>query len=105
MAEPTVVGTDPASAKPATIGTGGTESAATDRLLARLGHQYAAVGRTMVGVGCAVLAPFTNPPVGTAVISMISAAFVAWSAVYLVKRFRDRRPRAWGTDLAIVVAL
>ncbi len=105
MAEPTVADTGPASAKPAAIGTGGTESAATDRLLVRLGHQYAAVGRTMVGVGCAVLAPFTNPPVGTAVISMISAAFVAWSVVYLVQMFREPRPWVWGTDLAIVVAL
>jgi len=105
MAELTVADTGPASAKPVTIGTGGTESAATDRLLVRLGHQYAAVGRTMVGVGCAVLAPFTNPPVGTAVISMIAAAFVAWSAVYLVQMFREPRPWVWGTDLAIVMAL
>lgn len=82
-----------------------TREDSTARLLDRLGHHYAAVARCAVGVACAVVAPWSEPPAGIGTTALVAGLFVAWSIGYAVRLWRGSARWWTGVDVLVVAAL
>lgn len=78
---------------------------ATADLLDHLGRRYAARVRAAVGVVAAIVAPWSMPPAGTAIMTAVACGFVAWTAVYTIRLYRRPAPVCTAVDVAIVTAL
>lgn len=75
------------------------------RLLQRLGHQYAAVGRTGVAVLAVVLGLLAAPEDGQLAMALMGGLVLGWSVVYVIQMLRG--PTGWllvGDVTVVVVA-
>lgn len=77
----------------------------TEERLSGLGRRYGVLGRTAVGTGAALVAPWSLSRAGFVVTGMVAGLFVVWGAVYLRAMLRELRAWCVATDLAVVLAL
>lgn len=75
------------------------------RLLQRLGYQYAAMGRTGVAVPAVVLGLLAAPEDGQLAMALMGGLVLGWSVVYVIQMLRG--PAGWllvGDVMVVVVA-
>ncbi|MCO1659990.1 sensor histidine kinase [Pseudonocardia humida] len=84
---------------------GAGEPRATAEFLHRSAQSYAGLGRAVVGVLGALIAPFAGPPIGVAACVAVSACFAAWSLWYGWRTRTDPNPVLCGIDVGVLCAL
>lgn len=77
----------------------------TEAFLQRSGLRYGSRGRAVVGVLCALIAPFAGPPAGVAVSVAVSACFIAWTIAYWRLMHRRSRTWPWVADIGVISAV
>jgi signal transduction histidine kinase len=84
---------------------GAGEPQATAEFLHRSAQSYAGLGRAVVGVLGAALAPFAGPPIGVAACVAVALVFAAWSLWYGWRTRTSPDPRVCAADVGVLCAL
>jgi hypothetical protein len=77
----------------------------TAEFLHRSAQTYAGVGRAVIGVLGAALAPFAGPPAGVGLCVVVSVGLTVWSIWYAWRMRTDPRTWVWVCDVAVLGAL
>lgn len=77
----------------------------TAEFLLRSAQSYAGIGRGVIGVLVAAIAPFAGPPIGMSACVVVSLCFAAWSVLYAWRMRRHPRPGLWRADVVVLAAL
>jgi signal transduction histidine kinase len=85
--------------------TGAGAPRSTGEFLHRSAQSYAGVGRAVVGVLGALLAPFAGPPIGVGACAAVAVCFAAWSLWYGWRTRTRPSPVACGVDVGVLCAL